>query len=173
MAANLSTTKHNFISAINKKKAQQERELRFKELRSYPPSFGTEGALKEMGAWIDNPDPDVRAFVAQKMGSADNCDGYYDEMFRFLLRDEDSLVRCQAAKSSSSIIIDTSTIPLLMDMIRNKDSAADRFIALETLQRMQRWYEPEIGWEITDWIETNFVWCMIDTSNYMLCFPTR
>ena len=114
---------------MNKKKAQQERELRFKELRSYPHSFGAEGALKEMGAWIDNPDPDVRAFVARKMAGADNSDGYYDGIFKFLLGDEDALVRCQAAKSSSSIIIDTSTIPLLMDMIRNKNSAADRFFA--------------------------------------------
>jgi len=153
MAANLSTTKHNFISAMNKKKAQQERELRFKELRSYPHSFGAEGALKEMGAWIDNPDPDVRAFVAQKMGGADNSTGDYNEIFRILLRDEDSLVRCQSAKSSSSICIDTSTVPLLMDMVRNKDSAADQYFSLDTLLRLQRWYEAEIGWEITDWLE--------------------
>jgi hypothetical protein len=154
MAVDLSTNEHSVISsAMTREQTHQERELRFDELRSYPHSFGTEGALKEMGAWIDNPDSDVRAFVAQKMTGADNSDGYYDGIFKFLLGDEDALVRCQAAKSSSSIIIDTSTIPLLMDMIRNKDSAADRFFALETLQRMQRWYEPEIGWEITDWIE--------------------
>jgi hypothetical protein len=137
---------------MTREQTHQERELRFNELRSYPHSFGTEGALKEMGAWIDNPYPDVRAFVARKMGGADNSDGYYDGIFRLLLRDGDALVRCQAAKSSSSIIIDTSTIPLLMDMIRNKDSAADRFFALDTLLRMQRWYEAEIGWEISDWI---------------------
>jgi hypothetical protein len=138
---------------MNKKRALQDWELRFRELRSYPHSFGTEGALKEMGAWIDNPDPDVRAFVARKMAGADNSDAYYDGIFKFLLGDGDALVRCQAAKSSQQCNIDTSTIPLLMDMVRCKDSAADRFFALETLQRMQRWYEPEIGWEITDWIE--------------------
>ena len=130
----------------------QERELRFNELRSYPHSFGTEGALKEMGVWIDNPDPDVRAFVAEKMRGSDNSYGYYDEIFNILLRDEDSLVRCQAAKSSSYDIIDTSTISLLMDMIGNKDSAADRYFAVSTLLRLQEWYEAEIGWDITDWL---------------------
>ena len=135
-----------------REQTHQERELRFNELRSYPRYLGTEGALKEMGAWIDNPDPDVRAFVAEKMRGADNSDGYYDEIFRILLRDEDSLVRCQAAKSSSYDIIDTSTIPLLMDMIGNKDSAADRYFAVSTLLRLQRWYEAEIGWDITDWL---------------------
>lgn len=135
-----------------REQTHQDRELRFNELRSYPHSFGTEGALKGMGAWIDDPDPDVRAFVAQKIGGADNSDGYYNEIFRILLRDENSLVRCQAANSSSSIIIDTSTIPLLMDMIRNKESAADRYFAVDALLRLQRWYGPEIGWGITDWI---------------------
>ena len=53
---------------MNKKKAHLERELEFGELRSYPQNFGTSMALKEMGAWIDNPDPDVRAFAAQKLG---------------------------------------------------------------------------------------------------------
>ena len=130
----------------------QERELRFNELRSYPHYLGTEGALKEMCTWIDNPNPDVRAFVAQKMGGADNSTSCYDEIFRILLRDEDSLVRCQAAKSSSYCNIDTSTIPLLMEMIRNNESAADRYFAVGTLLRLQEWYETEIGWEITDWL---------------------
>ena len=84
MAVDLSTIEHSFISAMNKKRAEQERELRFKELRSYPHSFGAEGALKEMGAWIDNPDANVRAFVARKMGGADNSTGYYNEIFRIL-----------------------------------------------------------------------------------------
>lgn len=145
---------HSFISsAMTKEQTHHERELRFYELRSYPHSFGTEGALKEMGAWTDNPDPDVRAFVAQKMGGADNSTGDYNEIFRILLRDEDSLVRCQAAKSSSSIIIDTSTIPLLMDLIRNKDSVADRYFAVATLLRLQEWYEPYRLDGITDWLE--------------------
>ena len=52
---------------MTREQTLQERELRFNELRSYPHYLGTEGALKEMGAWIDNPDPDVRAFVAKKM----------------------------------------------------------------------------------------------------------
>ena len=151
MAYRLSITKHSFISAMNKKRAQQERELRFKEFRSYPLSFGTEGALKEMGVWIDNPDADVRAFVAQKLAGADQSCGYYDEMFRIMLSDEDSLVRCRAAKGCQADEIDYSTIPLLMEMVRNKESAADRYFGLATLQRMQRWYEPEIGWDITDW----------------------
>jgi len=138
---------------MTREQTHQERELRFNELRSYPHSFCTEGALKEMGAWIDNPDPDVRAFVAEKMRGAENYDGYYDEIFRVLLRDEDSLVRCQAAKSSSYDIIDTSTISLLMDMIGNKDSAADRYFAVETLLRLQEWYEPYRLDGITDWLE--------------------
>ena len=137
---------------MTREQIHQERELRFNELRTYSHYLGAEGALKEMGAWIDNPDPDVRAFVAEKMRGADNSDGYYDEIFRILLRDEDSLVRCQAAKSSSYDIIDTSTIPLLMDMIGNKDSAADLYFAVSTLLRLQRWYEAEIGWDITDWL---------------------
>jgi len=134
---------------MTREQTHQEREVRFNELRS----FGTEGALKEMGSWIDNPDPDVRAFVAEKMRGADTSAGYYNEIFRILLRDGDSLVRCQAAKSSSYDIIDTSTIPLLMDMIRNKESAADRYFALDTLLRLQEWYEAEIDWDITDWLE--------------------
>jgi len=136
---------------MTREQTHQERGFRFNELRSYPHSFGTEGALKEMGAWIDNPDPDVRAFVAQKMAGADQSCGYYGEIFRRMLRDGDSLVRCHAARSSQSDIIDTSTIPLLMEMVRNKEYPADRYFALETLQRMQSWYEPEIGWEITYW----------------------
>ena len=137
---------------MTREQTHQEREARFNELRSYPHYFGTEGALKEMGAWIDNPYPDVRAFVARKMGGADNSTGCYDEIFRILFRDRDSLVRCQAAKSSSSDIIDTSTIPLLMDMIRNKDSAADRYFAIATLLRLQEWYESD-RLSITDWLE--------------------
>ena len=85
MVANLSTATHSFISAMNKKRAQQDWELRFKEFRSYPLSFGTEGALKEMEVWIDNPDPDVRAFATQKLAGADQSCGYYDEMFRIML----------------------------------------------------------------------------------------
>jgi hypothetical protein len=137
---------------MTREQTHQERELRFNELRSYPHSFGTEGALKEMGAWIDDPDPDVRAFVAEKMRGAENSDGYYDEIFRILLRDEDSLVRCQAAKSSSYDIIDTSTIPLLVDMIGNEDSAADRYFAVSTLLRLQEWHEPDRLDGITDWL---------------------
>ena len=135
-----------------REQTHQERELKFNELRSYPRYLGTEGALKEMGAWIDNQDPDVRAFVAEKMRGADNSDGYYDEIFRILLRDEDSLVRCQAAKSSSYDIIDTSTIPLLMDMIRNKEAPADRYFAVDTLLRLQKWHEPNRLNGITDWL---------------------
>ena len=154
MAVDLSTTEHSFISsAMTREQTHQERELRFNELRSYPHSFGTEGALKEMGVWIVNPDPDVRAFVARKMGGADNSTGYYNEIFRILLRDEDSLVRCHAAISSSSDTIDTSTIPLLVDMIRNKDSVADRYFAVATLLRLQEWYEQYRLDGITDWLE--------------------
>ena len=137
---------------MTREQTHQEKELRFNELRSYPHSFGTEGALKEMGVWIDNPGPDVRAFVAQKMGGADNSTSCYDEIFRILLRDEDSLVRCQAAKSSSSDILDISTIPLLMDMIRIKESAADRYFAVATLLRLKEWYESD-RLSITDWLE--------------------
>ena len=136
---------------MNKKKTHQERELRFKELRLYPHSFGAEGALKEMGAWIDNPDPDVRTFVAQKLAGGDQSCGYYEEIFRIILSDEDSLVRCRAAKGCQGWSIDDSTIPLLMEMVRNKESAADRYFGLATLQRMDEWWNRPTGWEITDW----------------------
>ena len=69
---------------MTREQPHQERVLRFNELRSYPHYLGAEGALKEMGAWIDNPDSDVRAFVAEKMRGADNSDEYYDEIFRIL-----------------------------------------------------------------------------------------
>jgi hypothetical protein len=143
--------KHSFIFAMNKKKAHKELELKFSELRTYPNNFGAEAALKEMGAWIDNPDPDVRAFVAQKLSGADQSCGYYDEMFRIMLSDEDSLVRCRAAKGCQADEIDDSAIPLLLELVRNKESAADRYFGLATLLRMQRWYEAESGWDITDW----------------------
>ena len=151
MAAHLSIIGHSFISAMNKKKAHQERELEFGELRSYPHNFGTSMALKEMGAWIDDPDPDVRAFVAQKLGGADQTCCYFEEIFRRMLSDEDSLVRCRAAKGCQGWSIDDSTIPLLMEMVRNKESAADRYFGLATLQRMDEWWDYPTGWEITDW----------------------
>jgi len=142
---------HSFISAMNKEKAHQERELKFAELTSYPHNFGTDGALKEMEAWIDNPDPDVRAFVVQKLAGADQSSCCFDEIFRILLSDDDSLVRCRAAKGCQGWWMDNSTIPLLMEMVRNKDSAADRYFGLATLQRMDEWWDWPTGWEITDW----------------------
>ncbi len=151
MASRLSMTKHSFICAMKKKKAYKQLELKFSKLRAYPNNFGTEEALKVIGVWIDNPDPDVRAFVAQKLSGADQSCGYYDEMFRIMLSDEDSLVRCRAAKGCQADEIDDSTIPLLMEMVKNRESAADRYFGLATLLRMQRWYEAEIGWEITGW----------------------
>ena len=40
-----------------------------------------------------------------------------------------------------------------MDMIRNRDSEADRFFAVATLLRLQEWYEPYRLDGITDWLE--------------------